>query len=221
MFAQHSTQPCLPVFVQASFSTSEKLRNPFNETHLSGSIKPCMEGLYFCCSLCFPQAASPKDTIQLIWQSTENQTASQYTKEMKATGRSIERLFIHYSCPLQPKETGGKLEEQQIEDRLGMNNGEESEALREKGGMEWDISLFNKLCLCALPSKSARLYISKKNRRGNDWSHQTKARLYWTLCLDRLFVLVSWAVFNLQDIFCSSQLFWAKRRQDRICVRTL
>lgn len=48
---------------------------------------------------------SPENTKRLIWQSKENQTASQYTKEVRAAGRSMERQFIHYGCHLQ-KETG-------------------------------------------------------------------------------------------------------------------
>ena len=69
-----------------------------------------------------------------------------------------------------------------------MNNGEESETQKQEGGTERDISFFDELCLCALPSESAGLCMSKKNMSRNDQSHQAKTSLYWTTCLDKLFV---------------------------------
>ncbi len=49
---------------------------------------------------------SPENTIRLIWQSKENQTASQYTKEPRSAGCSIESQFIHYGRHLQQRGAG-------------------------------------------------------------------------------------------------------------------
>lgn len=93
---------------------------------------------------------SPANTIRLIWQAKENQTASQYTKEVRAAG-ALNREALHSLWPSFTAQGGL--------DRGGGGGG----------------------------------YL------GNN-RYTYKASLYWTLCLDKIVVPPSWAVFNLQDI---------------------
>lgn len=93
---------------------------------------------------------SPANTIRLIWQAKENQTASQYTKEVRAAG-ALNREALHSLWP----------------------------SFTAQGGLDG--------------GGGGGGYL------GNN-RYTYKASLYWTLCLDKIVVPPSWAVFNLQDI---------------------
>lgn len=105
---------------------------------------------------------SPENTIQFIWQTKENQTASQYTKELRATGRSIERQFIHYGCHLQLR--GYR---QRMRGHLGNNRWREGKEEREVlggGGMEKDNS-FQVMFICAAIQKCRAVYVQQKHEQ--------------------------------------------------------
>lgn len=195
IFTQHPPQTrsylCLCLlcsFLLSLFKkkTSRKRKNPLTHT-LVWTNTQCPVSKGFTSAAAAAASAlyrqSPANTIRLIWQAKENQTASQYTKEVRAAG-ALNREALHSLWPSFTAQGGL--------DRGGGGGGylgnnrytiEEEKEMRGGGGRErgfrrigWNrIGLF-KLCLYVQ-------HVSKKNTSEN---HQSPRDQSFTL-LDALF----------------------------------
>ena len=125
---------------------------------------------------------SPANTIRLIWQAKENQTASQYTKEVRAAG-ALNREALHSLWPSFTAQGGldrgggGYLGNNRytIEEEKDMGGGGGRErGFRRRG---WNRTSLFKLCLY-------EQHVSKKNTSEN---HQSPRDQSFTL-LDALFM---------------------------------
>ena len=218
---KHGLISAFVCFVRFSFhfkkKNSRKPRNPLTHTHThththtlvwTNAQCPVSKGFTSAAAASALYRQSPANTIRLIWQAKENQTASQYTKEVRAAG-ALNREAIHSLWPsftaqggLDRGGGGGYLGEQQIYNRRGERNERRWRQRKrfQEAGMEQDRS-FQVLFICA-----AR--VQEKHERES--SVPTRPKLHFIgLCLDKIVVPSSWAMFNLQDIFCLSQMFRA------------